>query len=89
MALVLCPECGEEALAQLVSCPSCDEPLVTSQKSDKTKNTWMILFSLVFIGGLGAATMCNMTGYTGWAMWLGMVGIASMAALLLNLNADR
>lgn len=89
MALILCPECGEETLDQLVSCPRCDVPLAAGKQSDKTKNARMFLFGLAFIGGLGAATLCNMLGYTGWAMGLGMVGIASMAILILNLFSER
>ena len=89
MALELCPECGEEALDQLASCPHCDETRVTNQKSDKTKSARLFFYGLAFIGGLGAATLCNMMGYTGWAMGFGMLGLASMSALLLNMNADR
>jgi hypothetical protein len=89
MALVLCPECGEETVDQLINCPLCDEPLTESQKVEKSKNARLFFFGLAFIGGLGAATLCNMLGYTGWAMGLGMVGLASMAILILNLFTGR
>ena len=89
MALVLCPECGEETVDQLINCPLCDEPLTDNQKAEKSKNARLFFFGLAFIGGLGAATLCNMLGYTGWAMGLGMVGLASMAILILNLFTNR
>jgi hypothetical protein len=89
MALVLCPECGEETVDRLVNCPLCDEPLATGQKTEQAKNARLFFFGLAFIGGLGAATLCNMLGYTAWAMGLGMVGLASMAILILNLFSTR
>lgn len=89
MALAFCQECGEETLDQLVSCPYCDEPLATSKKNDKANSARLFFFGMAFIGGLGAATLCNMMGYTGWAMGLGMMGIISMVVLILNLQAVR
>ncbi len=89
MALVLCPECGEETVDQMVNCPLCDEPLAESQKAEKMKNGRLFLFGLLFIGGLGAATVCNMFGYTALAMGLGMIGVICMVILTLNLFATR
>lgn len=89
MTLVLCPECGEETMDQLVSCPLCDEPLAENQKNTKAENTRLFLLGLAFIGGLGAATLCNMMGYTAWAMGLGMVGLGCMAIFMLNLSTRR
>lgn len=88
MTLVLCPECGEETLDQLVSCPLCNEPLAANQKVDKTKNARLFIFGALFIGGLVTATLCNMMGYTVLAIGLGIVGVVSIAFLLLGLNAD-
>jgi hypothetical protein len=89
MALVLCPECGEETLDQLVNCPLCDEPLSERQEAEKPKNGRLFFYGLLFIGGLGAATVCNMFGYTALAMGLGMVAVISMVVLTLNLFATR
>ena len=35
MALVLCPECGEETLDRLTNCPLCDEPLAEEKQQTK------------------------------------------------------
>jgi hypothetical protein len=88
MALVLCPECGEETLDQLVSCPLCNVPLAANQQNDRTKNNRLFLFGAAFVGGLVAATVCNMMGHTVMAIGLGIVGVVSIALLLLGLNAD-
>jgi hypothetical protein len=88
MALVLCPECGEETLDQLVSCPLCNEPLAESQKYDRVKNNRLFVLGAAFVGGLVAATLCNMMGHTVLAIGLGIVGVVSIALLLLGLNAD-
>lgn len=89
MAMTLCSECGEETLDQLVNCPRCDEPLSKKQESSSAKNARLTFFGLTFVGGLGAATLCNMMGYTGWAMGLGTAGIASMVFLVFNLQTKQ
>lgn len=88
MSLVLCPECGEETLDQLVSCPVCDKPLAAGQRIGKTKNNRLFILGAAFIVGLVAATVCNMMGHTFLAIGLGIVGVISIALLLLGLNAD-
>ena len=45
------------------------------QNEESRQNTLLIILSVVFIGALGAATLCSMYGYAGWAMGLGMIGI--------------
>lgn len=87
MALVLCPECGEQTLDRLVNCPVCDEQLVDKEARDKTKQSRFIIFGSVFVGGLIAATLCNMMGYTTLAIGLGVVGLLSMATLIVKLNS--
>jgi uncharacterized protein (DUF983 family) len=89
MALVLCPECGEETLDQMVSCPVCDKPLAAEQNQDRAKNVRLMFFGAVFVGGVLSATFCNMIGYTGFSMGLGIVGIAGIILFLINLNAER
>lgn len=89
MALVLCPACGEETMDRMVKCPLCNEPLTASQEAEKTQNGRLFFFGLAFIGGLGAATLCNMFGYTALAMGLGMVGLISMVILTLTLFTAR
>lgn len=88
MAMVLCPECGEETMDQLVSCPRCDESLSKKQESSSAKNARLTFFGLAFSCGLIAATLCNMMGYTGWAMGFGTAGVVSMVALIFNLQAQ-
>lgn len=87
MAMVLCPECGEETLVQMVSCPLCEEPLQQKQKNEKAKNVRLFCLSFAFIGGLGVATLTNMLGYTAWAMGLGMVGVCCMALFIVSLKS--
>jgi len=89
MALVLCPECGEETLDQLVNCPICANPLDSVQNSTGRKNDLSLLFGAVFVGGILSATICNMMGFTRWSIGLGVVGIAGLALFVLRLNAER
>ena len=89
MALVVCPECGEETLDQLVSCPLCNEPLVENQKNPKNMHVRLCFFGLAFLGGLVAATLCNIMGYTNTAIGLAVVGLASMLVLIFNLQAGK
>jgi uncharacterized protein YbaR (Trm112 family) len=89
MALVLCPECGEETLDQMVSCPVCDKPLAAEQHRDRAKTARLGFFGAVFLGGVLSATFCNMAGYTGFSMGLAIAGIAGLILFLINLTAER
>ena len=88
MSLVLCQECGEETLDQLANCPHCDEPIPANRDIENRHNVRQLFFGVAFIGGLGAATLCNMIGRTGWAMGLGLASLSFMAILLLSLKND-
>lgn len=87
MALVLCPECGEETLEQLVNCPLCHEQLIDEEKKDRETHRRLVLFGLAFVGGLTSATLANVMGYATLALGLGAAGLAGMAALVVKLNA--
>jgi len=89
MALVLCPECGEETLDQLVNCPICANPLDSSKSSTNAKTARLLLFGLIFAGGVLTATLCNMMGLTRLAIGLGVVGLVGLGLFLLKLNAER
>lgn len=89
MALVLCPECGEETLDRLDTCPVCDKPLAEGLKRTRTRNNRLYFLGLAFVGGLAAATLCNMTGFTSLAIGFAVIGVVCMAALILKLNATN
>ena len=88
MALVFCPECGEETLDQLNNCPLCDKPLEGLQRH-KTRNKRLYLLGLAFLGGLVSATLCNMLGFTALAIGLATLGVLFLAAFIVKLNATR
>jgi len=87
MALVLCPECGEETLDRLTNCPLCDKPLA-EERPQKNEATRLLVYGGLFLCGLTAATLCNTMGYTRTAISLGLVGIIGMLALILRLGRN-
>ena len=89
MALVLCPECGEETVDQLVSCPLCNEPLTENQANNKAKDSRLTFLGMSAIGGLTTATLSNMMGFTVGAIVLGTAGVVSLAVLTFNMFSDR
>lgn len=86
MALVFCPECGEETLDQLNNCPLCDEPLVKGLQGHTNRNRRLYFLGLAFLGGLVSATLCNMLGFTALAMGLATLGVLFLAAFIVKLN---
>lgn len=86
MALVLCPQCGEETLDQLLNCPLCNYPLAESHKKRALLNGRLHFLGLAFVGGLAAATLCNMMGFTSLALVLTATALLCLAALVLKLN---
>lgn len=87
MTLVLCPECGEETLDRLVNCPLCDEQLDHKEANDKKKQSRLVFFGSAFVGGLIAATLCNMMGYTTLAIAFCVGGLIGMVALIVKLSS--
>jgi len=85
MALVLCPECGEETLDRLTNCPLCDKPL-TEERQQPSEATKLLIYGVLFLCGLTAATLCNTLGYTRMAISLSIVGIASIVVMILKLG---
>ena len=85
MALVLCPECGEETLDRLSNCPLCDKPLV-EERPQISEVSKLLIYGILFLCGLTAATVCNSMGYTRMAVGLSVVGIASIVAMILKLG---
>ena len=85
MALVLCPECGEETLDRLTNCPLCDEPLAIKRpQTDET--TKLFVYGALFLCGLTGATLCNTLGYTRAAISLSILGILSILVMILKLG---
>jgi len=84
MALVLCPECGEETLDRLTNCPLCDKPL--AEKPQTSETTRLLIYAILFLLGLTAATLCNTMGYTRTAIILAIVGIIGMVAMILKVG---
>jgi len=85
MALVLCPECGEETLDRLTNCPLCDKPLA-EERQQTSEATRLLIYAVLFLLGLTAATLCNTMGYTRTAISLGLVGIIGMVAMILKVG---
>ena len=85
MALVLCPECGEETLDRLTNCPLCDKPLAEERKQTN-EATKLLAYGVLFLSGLTAATLCNTLGYTRTAIGLGLIGVIGMVVLILKLS---
>ena len=87
MALVLCPECGEETLDRLTNCPLCDEPLAMGQRqlSEASK---LFVFGALSLCGLTGATLCNSLGYTRMAIALSMIGIVSIVVMIVKLGKN-
>ena len=56
------------------------------QNVEKSQNTRLIVLSTVFIGSLGAATLCSMMGRPGWAMGLGLIGICSRQPDIISID---
>ena len=86
MALVLCPECGEETLDRLTNCPLCDKPLAEEQQTSET--TRLLIYAVLFLLGLTVATLCNTMGYTRTAISLAIVGIIGMVAMILKVGRN-
>ena len=84
MALVLCPECGEETLDRLTNCPLCDKPLA-EELPQKNEATRLLIYGGLFLCGLTAGTISNTMGYPRTAICLGLFGIAGMLALIMKL----
>jgi len=59
------------------------------QNVEKSQNARLIVLSTVFIGSLGAATLCSMMGYAAWAMGFGLIGICSMAIFIVKLKTSQ
>ncbi|MEN8730850.1 MAG: hypothetical protein AB1Z51_13790 [Desulfuromonadales bacterium] len=85
MALVLCPECGEETLDRLTNCPLCEEPLA-EEKQQIRDTTKLFIYGALFLGGLTGATLCNSLGYTRTAISLAILGVLSMVVMILKLG---
>jgi hypothetical protein len=87
MALVLCPECGEETLDRLTNCPLCDEPLA-EERQPTNEATKLLVCGVLFLCGLAGATLCNTMGYTRTAITLSIIGIASIIVMILKLGKN-
>ena len=85
MALVFCPECGEETLDRLTNCPLCDEPL-TEGRQPTSETTKLFIYGGLFLCGLTGATLCNTQGYTRTAISLSLLGILSIVVMILKLG---
>ena len=87
MALVLCPECGEETLDRLTNCPLCDEPLA-EERRQASETTKLFLYGALFLCSLSGATLCNTLGYTRTAISLSILGILSIVVMILKLGKN-
>ena len=85
MALVLCPECGEETLDRLTNCPLCNEPLA-EDKQQTSETTKLFIYGALFLCGLTGATLCNSFGYTRTAIILSLLGVLSLVVMVLKLG---
>ena len=85
MALVLCPECGEETVDRLTKCPLCDEPLA-EERQPTSETTKLFIYGALFLCGLTGATLCNSLGYTRTAISLSILGILSILVMILKLG---
>ena len=88
MALTLCPECGEETVDQLSSCPICNEPLAKT-KQPAASGRYFFTYGGFAFGGLALGTVCNMMGFTKTAIGLGVIALGSMVVLFFKLIADK
>ena len=79
MALVLCPECGEEPLDRLTHCPLCNK-----ERPQTSEATRLLIYGGLFLCGMTVATFCNALSYTRTAISLGLVGIVGIMALILK-----
>ncbi len=61
---------------------------VGEQGSEKKRPGRQVAYGIAFVGGMGAATVCNMTGYPGLAFGFGMVGLVGLATFIGSLRAD-
>ena len=87
MALVLCPECGEETLDRLTNCPLCEEPLAEGPRQ-ASETTMLFVYGTLFLCGLIGATLCNTLGFTRTAVGLSIIGIASIVIMILKLGKN-
>ncbi len=60
---------------------------VQEKSSKKPAAGKQVLFGVAFVGGLGAATICNMSGYHGMAFGFGMVGLIGLVTFIGSLRA--
>ncbi len=71
-----------------------DNPFITAganaeeQKTDNKGIGKQVLFGVAFVGGMGAATVCNMSGYPGMAFGFGMIGLIGLVTFIGSLRAD-
>ncbi len=85
MALVLCPECGEETLDRLVHCPLCNEPLAPAMLQTKGHRS-LATCGVLFLAGLVAATVCNSFGHPRLGLLCAVIGVGGLAALIVTLR---
>ena len=61
---------------------------VQEESSGKRTIGKQVLFGIAFVGGMGAATFCNMSGYPGLAFGFGMIGLIGLVTFIGSLRAD-
>lgn len=59
------------------------------EQEQVSRNTGkQFIYGVAFVGGMGAATFCNMAGYPGVAFGFGMLGLIGLVTFIGSLRAD-
>jgi len=75
-----------EKMAEQTSFESGKEIIEQEQVSKKPGRQF--IYGVAFIGGMGAATLCNMSGYPGIAFGFGMLGLIGLVMFIGSLRTD-